>query len=83
MQKLGINPWITIWTSPRKTIRAIVETNPKKDFLLLAAITFMQAFFLYSGYYTWDIAYGFLLSLAVAIIISPFIGWVWFYTTVL
>lgn len=35
--KLG-NPWLSIWTEPRKTIRSIVASNPKFGFLLLSAV---------------------------------------------
>ena len=37
-EKLPINPWLKIWTSPRETIRAVVGFNPKYLFYLLAAI---------------------------------------------
>lgn len=33
-----MNPWISIWTSPRKTIAHIVSQNPKRGLWLLAAI---------------------------------------------
>jgi hypothetical protein len=36
--KLGINPWLTIWTRPRDTVKAIVASNPKYGFLILSAI---------------------------------------------
>lgn len=32
------NPWLDIWTKPKKTIRAIVNTDPKYGFVLLSAI---------------------------------------------
>lgn len=32
------NPWISIWTCPRKTISEIVAENPKRDFWVLAFI---------------------------------------------
>jgi len=32
------NPWLSIWTEPRKTIRSIVSADPKFRFLLLSAI---------------------------------------------
>jgi hypothetical protein len=32
------NPFLTIWTRPRATIRAIVDTDPNRHVLLLAAI---------------------------------------------
>jgi hypothetical protein len=31
------NPWLSIWTEPRKTIRSIVDTDPKFGYLLLSA----------------------------------------------
>ncbi len=33
-----LNPWIFIWTKPRATIQQIVDTNPGKLVVLLAAI---------------------------------------------
>ena len=32
------NPWLSIWTQPRQTVRSIVKTDPKYGFLLLSAI---------------------------------------------
>lgn len=32
------NPWLSIWTEPRKTIRSIVDTDPKFGYLLLCAV---------------------------------------------
>ncbi len=34
----GQNPWLTIWTRPRETIRSIVQENPKRSLWLLAFI---------------------------------------------
>ena len=33
------NPWLTVWTRPRSTIRGIVDTDPTRSVMLLAAIT--------------------------------------------
>ena len=33
-----ITPYFTIWTEPRATIRRIVETNPERNVILLAAL---------------------------------------------
>jgi len=33
-----MNPWLTMWTRPRATIRAIVTENPNRSLWLLAAI---------------------------------------------
>src|SRR5581483_9145761 len=32
------NPWLSIWTEPRKTIRSIVDSDPKFGYLLLCAV---------------------------------------------
>lgn len=32
------NPWLSIWIEPRKTIRSIVDTDPKFGYLLLCAV---------------------------------------------
>jgi hypothetical protein len=33
-----LNPWFSIWTEPRKTVRSIVNTDPKFGFVILSAI---------------------------------------------
>jgi hypothetical protein len=35
---LTSSPWLTIWYSPRKTIRSIVESNPNQQLIILAAL---------------------------------------------
>jgi hypothetical protein len=47
------SPWLTMWTSPRETIRRIVYYDPKRDILLLAAL---QGFIAYLS----GALYGFL-----------------------
>jgi hypothetical protein len=37
-KKLKINPWISIWTKPRETIREIVKFNPNYRLLFLSTI---------------------------------------------
>ena len=39
MDAISANPWISMWVHPRRTIRQIVETNPERKVLLLAAIS--------------------------------------------
>ena len=38
LRKLDINPWLTIFTQPRETIRKILRFNPKYHVLLLAML---------------------------------------------
>ena len=39
------NPWLLIWVSPRKTIRQIIEENPKKNFFLLVFLVSIAGLF--------------------------------------
>lgn len=36
--KLPMNPWLSMWTQPRKTVRMIIEANPRFRFFILSAI---------------------------------------------
>ena len=37
-KKAAGNPWLSIWTEPRKTVRSIVNTDPKFGFVILSGI---------------------------------------------
>lgn len=43
-QQEKLNPWITIWTKPRKTMRYIINDNPEKYIKLLAVISGITKF---------------------------------------
>ena len=38
MSNLQLSPWVSMWMSPRKTVRALIESNPKYRFWVLAFI---------------------------------------------
>jgi hypothetical protein len=62
------NPWLHIWFEPKKTIRSIVNTNPKYGFLFLSAVYGLPLAF--------NLAQTFALTPAVplwAIVIGSFI----------
>lgn len=72
--KLTVNPWKRIWLEPTATIRAIVQFDPKYQFILLAAIygvpmalNFAQNSSLIESLPLWAILVG-------ALLIAPFIG---------
>lgn len=75
-QRLGKNPWLTIWTEPRKTIKAIVNEDPRSGFFYLSAIFALQYFFsfLFMGQYGLKFDLRFLLIFLCAVILSPLIG---------
>jgi hypothetical protein len=39
INKQTLNPWVSMWTKPRITIHQIVDTNPERLVLVLAAIS--------------------------------------------
>ena len=79
MKKLDINPWFTMFTQPRSTIRKIVDLNPKMGFFYLASIWFLQFFFLFIAYVAFEFPIQYGLALIIAALISPFIGAICFF----
>lgn len=72
---LKINPWLKIWVSPRETIRAVIQHDPRYGFCTLSFIygflwmlSMCQA--LYFGHY-----YGVLTILIVSLVLSIPIGY--------
>jgi len=68
-----INPWISIWTEPKKTIKALVLTNPKRGFFFLSSIWFLHFFFLFINFLYLPFFKYIILSIAL-VILSPFLG---------
>ncbi|MGC1878397.1 MAG: Yip1 family protein [Rhabdochlamydiaceae bacterium] len=75
-KKAAGNPWLSIWTEPRKTVRSIVTTNPKFGFVILSAIyglpmalNLAQNFSLGTMVPTWAILIG-------SLIVCTFLGMV-------
>ncbi|MBN2478642.1 MAG: YIP1 family protein [Parachlamydiales bacterium] len=79
MQKIDFNPYMTIWTQPRKTIKKILEINPNMGFLYLSAIWFLQIFFLVVSYTEVQFPIHYAITTIIALVISPFIGALVFY----
>lgn len=38
MERRDINPWVHIWTEPRKTMRSILNNNPNRAIIILAIV---------------------------------------------
>jgi len=71
--KFGLNPWGTIWTQPRNTIRAIIENNPRYGFFSLASILGISSAFLSIFLYKVS-ADTFRTSVIVNLLVAPFLG---------
>lgn len=74
----SFNPWLSIWTSPRATIRRIVEENPNRSLWLLAAIYGFVS--LISNAQSLALGQGVHISvlLLLIVILSPILGYVFF-----
>jgi hypothetical protein len=77
----GINPWANMWTSPRSTIRTVVNINPKYGVLSLAWIYALQTYLFFASYWSFGLSFSFAAILVVGLVLSPLIGWVWIYFT--
>lgn len=75
----GINPWASMWTSPRSTIRSIVNVNPKYGVFYLAWIYALQTYFFLASYWSFGLSFSFYAILTVGILSSPVIGLIWVY----
>jgi Yip1 domain len=77
--KFGLNPWVTIWTQPRKTIRVIVENDPKYHFFYLASIYGLQTllFLMYS--FRMFNKENIITILITSIVLSPILGAIFIY----
>lgn len=72
-----MNPWITIWTEPRATVRSILATNPRRGFWLLATLYALALSFSTANFYSWGLAHSFSAIFFPLVLLSPITGAVW------
>lgn len=68
-----------MWTSPRETIRKVVDENPKKHFLWLATLYGLQTMLYFANYLSLGEKHGFGMIFLICLILSPFIGTILLY----
>lgn len=71
---LGLNPWISIWTQPRKTIQAIVNYDPKYRFILLSFIYGLPMFFQLAQNFSLGQKYSTVTIVGIGIVLAALIG---------
>lgn len=71
--KVG-NPWLTMWTKPRQTIREIVSTNPKYRFALLSAVYGFPMLLNFAQTLSLGMNVHWGMILAIAVVLSTFVG---------
>ena len=72
------NPWLSIWTQPRATIRKIITVNPKRSLWLLAAIYGFSSLLNSFQSATLGTQMGMLPIFLIALILSPIWGFIVF-----
>lgn len=79
MHQMNLNPWITMWTNPRRTIREIINIAPKKGVFLLAVIFGLQYLLNFAHTFSLGVHFPPILILILSIVASPLLGYFWFY----
>lgn len=77
-EKLSFNPWLNIWIHPRKTVRAIVESNPNYRLVLLSAIYGFQYLLQSAQYFSLGQGTSLALILLFAVIFAIPAGYITF-----
>lgn len=77
-EKLGINPWLSIWVHPRKTIRALVEYNTNYRMIALCAIYGFQYILQAIQYLSLGQGTSLILIVLFALIFSIPVGYIIF-----
>jgi hypothetical protein len=63
---------------PRKTIREVVDTNPMFGFYILASLSVIQSYLLFSRSLFINFSFNFFISLGFVLLLSPFLGALFF-----
>lgn len=66
-----MNPWRSIWTKPRETIREIVAENPNRSIWVLAFIVGFSYFLNYWGDVLFLIG---IIPILIGLVLAPFVG---------
>ncbi len=77
----GLNPLLRMWTSPRPTVRAIVNVNPRFGVFYLAWGYALQSILFFVSYWSLGLSYPAFAILSVGLILSPLFGYIWLYFT--
>lgn len=77
-KQLGINPWLSIWVKPRKTIQSLIQYHTNYRFILLCAIYGFQHALQSAQYLSLGRNVSLIWILLISLIISVPIGYVFF-----
>lgn len=72
-----LNPWLCMWFSPRKTIRWVVDHNPKYGVIWLSGIYVLQSLLFYLNFWSLGLRASPYVLLIPSLLLSPALGFVW------
>lgn len=79
----GINPWLSMWTKPRETIKSVINTEKQISIYFLSALFWFQIvlpiIFKVKYFDFLQIRSSSYLLIALSVVISFVIGFVWLY----
>jgi len=73
------NHWLSMWGSPRATVREIANSNPRYGVFYLVAVFMLQNLFFYAHWWSLGINTSTFSVILAAVILSPFLGMAWVY----
>lgn len=75
----SINPWVSMWASPRKTIRALVDFKPNYGVFYLASLFAFQDLLYSANWWSLGTKFSPLSIFLGSLVFCPFLGLVWIY----
>lgn len=73
-QAIAPNPWLTMWTRPRRTVRTLVETRPDHLVLLLAGLAGVGQVLDRASFRSMGDDYSITMILVAAVVLGPVFG---------
>ena len=80
MSELQLNPWSSMWKSPRMTIRNINEYNVRYRFFVLSTLYGWPAALQTAQFFGFSQSMSLFSILLSSLIVAPFLGMLWFYS---
>lgn len=75
--KAGSNPWLSMWGSPRKTIRRVIDHDPRYGVIWLSGIYVFQSLIFYLNFWSLGLRAPKYALLIPSLLLSPALGFVW------
>lgn len=78
-QFMGLNPWLSMWSQPRATIRSIVYSDPSYGTFWLSTIYALQSLFFFANWASLGLRFSFQSIFLTSLLLSPLLGILWLY----